>query len=221
VRYPEDRYGDVIGQTDEVFKNAIETYFKLNPILLYEHGLDQVIGNKPLGQVIDYRFDDYGLWVKAYVMKPVWEPMIEVYRKIKAGILRTFSIGGLWAYQSNEIVRADLVEISVVATPAQPYAVFDLASKSFGAKAKGDKDKAGNKILSVVEVIRVKKYLAEANVEYWTLHSKRILHLPVENFKSEKAYRASLWFCAKRLEQSLAYSASLNKELVKELVKAE
>jgi 2'-5' RNA ligase/phage head maturation protease len=135
VSKPEDRYGDIIGPSSEVFKDCLVKYFELNPILLYEHGLDEVIGNKPLGQVTEYKFADYGLWVRAFVMKPVWTPMLEVYNRIKAGILRTFSIGGIWDRMGNQIVEADLMEISVVATPAQAFAVFDLATKSFLGQA--------------------------------------------------------------------------------------
>jgi 2'-5' RNA ligase len=175
VSKPEDRYGDIIGPSSEVFKDCLVKYFELNPILLYEHGLDEVIGNKPLGQVTEYKFADYGLWVKAFVMKPVWAPMLEVYNRIKAGILRTFSIGGIWDRMGNQIVEADLMEISVVATPAQAYAVFDLATKSFlGSQSRSGKNSATTRVRKAA-MQNAALPIALAGLDYFSQQGKILL----------------------------------------------
>jgi phage head maturation protease len=49
------------------------------------------------------------------------------YSMIKAGSIRTFSIGGRAKYDYPEITEVYLHEISVVTIPANPKAVFGLA----------------------------------------------------------------------------------------------
>lgn len=212
VRYPEDRYDDTIGPTSSVFRESMRTYFELNPMLLYEHGLDPIIGNKPLGQVVAYRFDDdYGLWVKAFVRKPIWEPLLQVYVDIKNGILRTFSIGGIWTRQGNEIVSADLLEISVVATPAQPYAVFDLATKSFLAPGgKTIPAAAMKKAAQAAGALRTQRRqkalaLALAGVQYWMECGEQIM---AAKFKSQKQKDAAFKICSNKLSKAIGYLES-------------
>ena len=210
VRYPEDRYGDVLGPTSETFRQSVETYFNLNPILLYEHGLDPIIGNKPLGQVISYRFDDeYGLWVKAFVRKPTWQPMVEIYESIKAGILRTFSIGGLWSRQGQEIVSADLFELSVVATPAQPYAVFNRASKSY--LAPGTKVPT-NHAKTVSHKRADATALALAGVGYWTEIGQNLLSMKNATGSTNaerRGWERAFKYAHNRLARSLTYLDSV------------
>jgi 2'-5' RNA ligase/phage head maturation protease len=208
VRAPEDRYGDLIAPTSQVFQESMRTYFELNPILLYEHGLDQVIGNKPLGQVVAYRFDDdYGLWVKAFVRKPVWEPLLQIYLDIKNGVLHTFSIGGIWTRQGNEIVSADLFEISVVATPAQPYAVFDLATKSF-IGADGKRIPKSKMLPLNVQRQRKALVLAIAGVNYWAEQGQRVM---AAKFKSQKQKDAAMKIAAVKLEKAISYLENLTR----------
>jgi len=208
VRYPEDRYGDVLGPTSETFRQSVETYFNLNPILLYEHGLDPIIGNKPLGQVISYRFDDeYGLWVKAFVRKPTWQPMVEIYESIKANILRTFSIGGIWSRQGQEIISADLFELSVVATPAQPYAVFNRASKSY--LASGAKLAVGSVKGRQIQM-RDATALALAGVGYWEEIGLSLLNLKsASHRKNSPVWEKAFKHAHDRLAKSLQYLDSV------------
>jgi 2'-5' RNA ligase/phage head maturation protease len=212
VSKPEDRYGDIIGPSSAVFKECLINYFELNPILLYEHGLDEVIGNKPLGQVTEYKFTDYGLWVKAFVMKPTWGPMLEIYNRIKAGILRTFSIGGIWDRMGNEIVEADLMEISVVATPAQPLAVFDLATKSFLGSASsqglGGRSPVFTRNKSGAGAARDRKTILQgaalpialAGLDYWSEQGKTLLAKPASPAR-DKAIK----LVAMRINKTIGY----------------
>lgn len=180
---PEDRKGDVIANPSSVFQHSLITYFELNPILLYEHGLHPEIGNIPLGNITAYQFSDYGLKVKAFVRRPLsgWQPLLQVYLDIQAGYLKAFSIGGLWEYRGNEIVAADLCEISIVATPAQPYAVFDLATKSFNSLATGkttlvrDVKTSPASKLDKTAIKNLKLAIALKSQDYWMTEAKRLL----------------------------------------------
>jgi HK97 family phage prohead protease len=116
-----DRVGDVVLPT--AFEKSLPNYLK-NPVLLYQHSWDNVIG-----KVIDAKVTDNGLWVKAYVSSS--KDCEDIRTKIKEGILKTFSIG----YDEKEAERdeltktnyvkdIELLEISIVSIPANPNAIF-------------------------------------------------------------------------------------------------
>lgn len=114
------------------FDDSLEKYLAKNPIVLYQHNPEWPIGNVISGEV-----DAYGLRVKALIPRPAdgeAEWAHTAYQKIKAGILKTFSIGG---YMDREvkggewvITRVELFEISVVAVPANPDSIFEAAVKA-------------------------------------------------------------------------------------------
>ena len=142
-----DRYNDVVEPS--AFRESIKKNYKKNPIILFQHKDD-----RPIGKATFMSIDEKGLYIEAMIVDDEIEP------KIKAGILKTFSIGYLplkTAYfdgEGNEldptsaedrqkiwfdsdvkrvIKKVDLVENSIVSVPANPDAVFTLAKsvKSF------------------------------------------------------------------------------------------
>jgi len=152
-----DRYRDIVEPT--AFKDALGMYLK-NPVLLRSHNPD-----KPVGLVDVATITEKGLWVEGIIKDK------EMADEINAGLFRTLSIGYManrtelqhedgtafdpakddpW---DNSLVRVikelDLVEISIVATPANGNALFTLAKslksltrqlalKSFGLEAKDE-----------------------------------------------------------------------------------
>jgi hypothetical protein len=81
--------------------------------------------------VLEARVDDVGLWVKAQITAPVAEWAKEAFQKIKDGVLKAFSIGGIFTRVKDAITAMDLMEISVVAIPAQPEALFAVVQKAY------------------------------------------------------------------------------------------
>ena len=131
-----DRYRDIVEPT--AFKSALELFMK-NPVLLRSHDSDQAAGN-----VLSATVTEKGLWIEAEVLD---EKMQE---EVMDGRRRALSIGYIpletaiqvqpddetlrpfnWAQDSifaSNVVRVikqlDLVEISLVTTPANGHALF-------------------------------------------------------------------------------------------------
>lgn len=119
-----DRHGDVVPAS--VWEKGITNYLK-NPIILAFHD-----HNSPIGRMTSYKTDDRGLWIKARISTAA-----KTYQLIKDGVLTAFSIGFRVLdaeYNSAAevflIKELELVEISVVAVPANQNSIFDL-SKAF------------------------------------------------------------------------------------------
>lgn len=136
-----DRYGDVV--EPEAFTNALPLFMK-NPVVLYQH--DE---HRPVGTVESAKVMDQGLWVRVKVIEE------DSKQKVLDGRMRTFSF--CWVAKAIEfrhrdgaafnpiedsiydpdIVRVvkelDLIEISIVTTPANGNALFSVAKsvKSF------------------------------------------------------------------------------------------
>lgn len=123
-----DRAGDIIPKT--AWEKGIANYLK-NPIVLAYHDHDE-----PIGRVTEHEISDKGLWVKARISAAA----DDVFSLIKDGVLTAFSVG---FYIKDAIYDAatdlfiikelELIEISVVAVPANQDSLFDL-SKAFGSK---------------------------------------------------------------------------------------
>jgi HK97 family phage prohead protease len=132
-----DRYNDVVDPV--AFSDSIVNSYKKNPIVLFQH--DQY---RPIGKATYMAIDSKGLYIEAVIVDDVIEP------KIKAGILRAFSIGYipkeveyrnekgelldeeedifeiLFGNTKRTIKQLDLVENSVVSIPANPDALFTM-----------------------------------------------------------------------------------------------
>lgn len=131
-----DRYKDIVEPA--AFSNAL-TMFMKNPSLLRSHDPD-----RPVGKITEARVTDKGLWVKAIVTEE------ETKQDVLEDRFRAFSIGYIPLMSAlqhedgsafnaevdspwdNDMVRVikklDLVEISIVSTPANGNALFTIAS---------------------------------------------------------------------------------------------
>lgn len=147
-----DRYSDIV--EPKAFSDALETYMS-NPVILFGHNPDDVIGLAVEGKVTDK-----GLYITAEITEDGSKETEVAMTRILQGKLKTLSIGYQpleVRFQNKEtgdeitdeafytlpwdamksylrkITKLDLVEISVVSTPANPGALFDVAKsiKSF------------------------------------------------------------------------------------------
>lgn len=134
-----DRYGDVVNPS--AFEETIDLFMK-NPVMLLQHD-----HNKRIGDFTKVEIDENGLYVKGDVKYTAGDD--ELFAKIENKSLKGFSIGYRvleaefkditdekgnvidWIFVINKL---DLVEISVVNVPANPYTLMksleDLATKS-------------------------------------------------------------------------------------------
>lgn len=139
-----DRYSDVV--EPKAFENTLETFMK-NPIMLLQHE-----ATKPIGKFDTANIDAKGLEVAGDVLYDV----DNCKKQVEDGVLTTFSIGyipkkyeivnaegelvateagyepgygweDVWfGVTTRTIKELDLIEISIVSTPANPHAVFSL-----------------------------------------------------------------------------------------------
>lgn len=127
-----DRVGDVV--LPSAFEKTMKEYME-NPVMLYQHDWDKVVGS-----IVDYKIVDdensetNGLWVKAKVSNA--KDVDDVRTKIQEGSLKTFSIGynELDAdydkeTETNIVKEVELLEISVVTIPCNPFAKFSAESE--------------------------------------------------------------------------------------------
>jgi HK97 family phage prohead protease len=119
-----DRSGDVVLATAWEKDTALGNYLK-NPIVLFGHNHDE-----PIGKMVDYKLDEYGLQVDI----EVFDVDQRVYKLVKGGALSTFSIGfRLKDYKFDEhsdtflITELELFEISIVSVPCNQDCTFELA----------------------------------------------------------------------------------------------
>lgn len=136
-----DRYKSII--TTDAIKNWMENYVK-NPVILLGHD-----SSKAIWQMIEHTVDNTGLHVTVKLVNNVEN----VFENIRNWITKGFSIGFIalkWDYKTKEgiplqsltseqldeldygdvireINKIDLVEISVVNTPANPDSLFTLS----------------------------------------------------------------------------------------------
>lgn len=113
-------------------KTALEAYMT-NPILLWQHNAE-----RPIGFIRQAFVDAKGLMVDAVVPAPApgSEPWhVKAFHDLKAGLVRCFSIGGLFRKQAANIIGMDLMEISCVSVPANPSAIFEVVQKAFDLEA--------------------------------------------------------------------------------------
>jgi len=118
-----DRYNDIVNPKS--FNNAIEGYMK-NPVILLQHNWD-----KPIWKATDYTLTRRWLEVKVELTNDI----DNTFKLIQDWVLKGFSIWFIpkkWEYKTQdqleirEITDLDLVEISVVSTPANQNSLFTL-----------------------------------------------------------------------------------------------
>jgi HK97 family phage prohead protease len=120
-----DRYGDII--TDKaLMKGALDLIE--NPTVFEDHNYDV---SKAVGTVIESDFITKGAISGIKVKIGISKTATELWTKIEEGIIRSFSIGGIWLdYDYDEdkdvwlIKDMELWELSIVGVPANPGARF-------------------------------------------------------------------------------------------------
>lgn len=137
-----DRAGDVIPASVWEAKNSLENYLK-NPIVLFQHDHDE-----PIGKMVDFSIDSTGL----HVTIEVFDVDSRVYKLIKEGVLRSFSVGFRmkdYDYDTDTdtftINELELFEISVVSIPCNQDSTFSLK------KSMKDSDFATLKAAAIAE----------------------------------------------------------------------
>ena len=132
-----DRYNDIVNP--KAFKNAIEWYMN-NPVILLQHNSD-----KPIWKTVDYKNNKNWLNITVEITNDI----DNVFKNIQDWILKWFSIWFIpkkweykmvWDMEVREITELDLIEVSVVSTPANPTSLFSLSKsiKSFFEEIKED-----------------------------------------------------------------------------------
>jgi HK97 family phage prohead protease len=105
--------------------------FMTNPLLLLMHDW-----NNPIGKIVEATVTDLGLFVRAFVSSSAKQ----VIQLITEGILQAFSVGykvieDIEAGGVQEVIEAELHEISIVTIPRNQKALFSAVA---GAKAGSD-----------------------------------------------------------------------------------
>jgi len=122
---PKDRDGDTIGDT--AFNKTIARFMK-NPVMLIDHtnSVDNIAGS-----FSKMRVSQRGLEVEAKVSNA---PELRKIRFLIAeGHLKAFSIGGLFKFADDNprlVEEVELFEVSLVAVPANPDALFQARAVS-------------------------------------------------------------------------------------------
>ena len=158
-----DRVGDIV--LPSAFKNTMKEYMK-NPVLLYQHDWDNVIGHITDFDIVDDdKADKQGIFIKAVLSNA--KDVDDVRTKIKEGSLKTFSIGyneldtDYDRETDTQIVKElELLEISVVTIPANPFASFSAEM----AEGKGIVD--SNLLKFISEAVAGLKSAEEATPEF-------------------------------------------------------
>lgn len=125
-----DRYNDIV--LSKAFKSSLDQYMK-NPVVLLQHD-----GDKAIGRVTEAKIKTKGLYVEAEITNNI----DNVFENITNKVLWAFSIWFIpkkWEYKEENgvtvrvITDLDLIENSVVSTPANANALFTLSKsiKSF------------------------------------------------------------------------------------------
>jgi uncharacterized protein len=136
-----DRVGDVV--LPSAFADTMKEYMD-NPVLLFQHNWDNVVGNVAEFKIIDDENEQVnGLWIKAKISNA--KDVEDVRTKIKEGILKTFSIGYNEVdadfdkeTNTNLVTKVELLEISVVTIPANPFAKFSTVGEEAEKKTEMD-----------------------------------------------------------------------------------
>jgi HK97 family phage prohead protease len=115
-----DRQGEIVKQDGWDFEN-----FKKNPVILFGHDSYDL----PIGKAVDIYTEGTKTYAVIEFAAEIYEKARIIWDMVKAGILRTVSVGFInQEYDNNELTKNELLEISIVPVPANPNAIL-LAAK--------------------------------------------------------------------------------------------
>lgn len=124
--YVTDKDGETV--VPGAFDGMLDEYM-MNPVILVNH---QNNVQSVVGKAVSVEPDDVGLRIRVAIPDIKSDPVVQMVReKIQAGLLRAFSIGGMFQYDYPNITKVKLYEVSIVGVPANGYALFSVA-KSMG-----------------------------------------------------------------------------------------
>lgn len=134
--WDEDRHDEAF--LPNAFDDAVETFLKTHPALIYHHDF-----SKALGKVTELTKTDKGWYMKAYIDPPADGSWAEdVVNKVKSGTIKGLSVAGRFFRQQTpngpRIHKADLIEISVTPMPVNPRTLFSVTQKALDGFAETD-----------------------------------------------------------------------------------
>ena len=126
-----DRGNDFIDPKAWDLKN-----FEKNPVILFNHNSDMVIGKAPKMEPTEQ-----GLMIQARISSSKAPDITKIRDLIKEGMLTAFSVGFDPKEEQkdnngvNQITKAELFEVSVVGVPMNQDSIFEIVSKSLETKS--------------------------------------------------------------------------------------
>jgi phage head maturation protease len=134
------RFGEVDRQGEVMRKGAFahikdEWGAAERPPVYYNHGFEDLIGFRPIGECTGYKVTDEGLHVDVLVPRErgpkrfsgaVLRRFKDVYGRVAAGKTAGLSVGGTYAPTGRGIKRWNMSELSIVDRPCLPSATFVL-----------------------------------------------------------------------------------------------
>ena len=143
-KYISDRYGDIPTPFNREYVYEL-TEFRKNPILLLNHNAN--IGSIA-GKITEIHEDVKGLYFEAEFTKSAHiAEILHAKQLVQEGILKTVSIGGVWHYEDehnrDHLTLAEIMEISLVAVPADPNALVEEIKQPVPDKQEDKQAKSG------------------------------------------------------------------------------
>lgn len=127
TKHVADRYGDIPTEYNRSYVYDVNEFLK-NPIMLVSHNSDI---SHVAGSFTKIQEDERGLYVEGKITNSDLPLMKHLRTLIKEKHIKTFSIGGEWIFEDLEnpdhLTLAKIYEISIVAIPADPNALFEPA----------------------------------------------------------------------------------------------
>jgi HK97 family phage prohead protease len=116
------------------FKSALEGFMR-NPVVLFNHARSQV----PIGRVTKADLRPEGLWGSVVIPKSERGTKgREVYEAVKNGLLKSFSISGMFEHIGNTILVKRLIEVSIATQGVHDQALIHGPASVVQVKALGD-----------------------------------------------------------------------------------
>lgn len=160
--FPADRDGDVINA--KAFDNSIKKINKEGIPLLDGHSQGSV--KNVIGTIFSAKKINDGVWIKARLAET--HSNMEIYQKLQQGHINKFSIGFITKSDGfikkdgqtfREILDADMLEVSLVAIPANPRA------EVLAVKSAETSEVENTEVAETTEEVASSEEVAEASIE--------------------------------------------------------